>query len=90
MTAGTPQAFVFQNGPPMPNGDSQTSFLLCVSFLIGDGSAPPTQLGIQYVYDGTLGSATNIANLKAAVVAASAPFFPSITTSDVLVFLAVN
>jgi hypothetical protein len=87
---GTPQAFVFQNGQPLPNGDSQTSFLLCVFFIVGDGSAPPEQLGIQYVYDATQNPATNLANLKAAVVAAAQSDFPTITTSDVLVFLAVN
>jgi hypothetical protein len=90
MTTGTPQAFVFQNGPPMPNGNSQTTFLVCVAFFVGDGSAPPSALGIQWVYDTTQGAACNIASLKAAIVAASAPFFPTLTSADVTLLLAVS
>jgi len=89
MTEGTPQAFVFP-GAANQNGTSATTFLLQLLMLVGDGSSCPLQLANCFVYDATQSSAANIAAMKALVVTTAAPYFPNITTSEVILFLTVN
>ena len=91
-TGGTPLAFAFLNPgvPPTTNDDSATTFLIDLCILAGDGSATPFQFSNQYVYDTTLPAATNVANLKAAVAASAAFYFPTITSSNVTLLLGVN
>jgi hypothetical protein len=69
---------------------SATTFTLCVLVIAGDGVNPPIIALNNFTYDATQSAATNIANLKDAIVEQVASAGIQVLSSNVVVFTAVQ
>lgn len=86
----TPQAYALPN-QIYYNGGPVTSFTIDFAVLATDGVNAPLNLGVPYNYDSTQSAATNIAGIKAAIVAGVAlNGLPGLTTDNVIVLMAVS
>lgn len=91
MEAATPQAFASLNQFYYSGSGPATTITLDLSVLATDGTDAPVSLDVIFSYDATQGAATNIAAIKAAVVAAAASVgISNMATSNVVIFMAVN
>ena len=68
-----------------------TQFLLCVSVVVGDSVNAPLEFNLQVCYDASQPFATNVANIKTAIVGfAGAEFGITLLSSQVSVLVAVD
>ena len=89
--ASTAVPFAFVQAVTLNPISSATQFDLAVSGVAGDGVNTQVDFAVCYCWDVTLPVATNIANLKAALVnMVASEFGITLQTSDVSLFLAVN